>query len=177
VCVQAFHATGEKTVILPGSRIPEWFDYFSSERSITFWGRGRFPSICVCVSFGKLETPLQHFGVGLRIMINGYKSILSQSCYNWPIETDHVWLFDLTAVVNHKDLVGTFVKSDWNSVEIEMERNGCVMDEYGPTRTMGIVKCYGIHVYRQESKMEDISFTKPIKLQENSTRKRRFWIP
>ncbi|KAK7401330.1 hypothetical protein VNO78_12725 [Psophocarpus tetragonolobus] len=170
---QAFHATGQKTVILPGSRVPEWFDHCSCERSITFWGLEKFPRICVCVSFGMLENPLHHSQVELCIVINHQIRIFSKHCYNWSIETDHVWLFDLTALINYNDLVGTFKKSDWNHVEIEMKWNSPIQGEHGPTR-MAIVKWYGIHIYRQESKMEGISFTKPKCLQENNTSKRVF---
>ncbi|CAJ1959021.1 unnamed protein product [Sphenostylis stenocarpa] len=169
---QAFHATGQKTVILPGSTIPEWFDHYGSERSIIFWGRGRFPRICVCFSVGVLGHALHRLQARLSIIINGYRRMLSQCCYNWSIETDHVWLFDLTALVRHEDLTGTFVKSDWNRVEIEIERNGCILGEHGPTGIMAFVKCYGVHIYRHESKMEDISFSQPKNLLENNTNKR-----
>lgn len=158
ICDQAFHETQNKTVMLPGSTIPEWFDHCSQERSITFSCREKFPKICLCAAFGMLENPPHHFQVRLCILINGMERILSQ-CYSWPIVTEHVWLFDLRVLVNDSNLRGIFRELDWNHVEVSFEdfqgEHSMVQVMHGPTR-LAIVKWCGIHVYRQESRMENI---------------------
>lgn len=160
---QAFHETGEKSVMLPGSSIPEWFDHCSNERSITFYARERFPSICVCVVFGMLENLPHHFVVRFCLNINGHKMILSP-CSSLSIVKEHVWLFDLsTLIYNNHFLRETFEKHGcWNHVEVSCE--DC-QDEHlmahgvHGARRITIVKWYGIHVYRQENIMNDVLFT------------------
>ncbi|KAK7244791.1 hypothetical protein RIF29_39617 [Crotalaria pallida] len=160
---QAFHETGDKIMMLPGSTIPEWFDHCTKERSIIFWSREEFPKICVCAAFGVLENPAHCFQVRLCIGINGEQTILSTSCYSWSIVTDHIWLFDLRVLVNNSNLRGTFMGRDWNHVEVSF-RDCHVHGEY----SMAIVKWYGIHVFRQESCMDNILFTNAKILQESS---------
>ncbi|XP_019415313.1 PREDICTED: uncharacterized protein LOC109326884 [Lupinus angustifolius] len=167
---QAFHDAGDKIVMLPGSIIPEWFDHCIQERSITFWGRKQFPKICVCAAFGVSENLPHHFRVRLSILINGEQRILSK-CYSWSIVTDHVWLFDLRVLVNDSNLRGTFMKHDWNRVEVAFEdyqvEYSTVQVKHEPTR-MATIKWFGIHVYRQENNMENILFTNATTLQESN---------
>ncbi|KAK7323351.1 hypothetical protein VNO77_26822 [Canavalia gladiata] len=172
MCDQAFHETGHRTIMLPGSRIPERFDHYSNERSITFWGRRNFPRICVCVAFGMLESPPHDFQVSFCIVINGHKRILSKHCYKWTIMTDHVWIFDLSDLIYNDKLKGVFMGQNWNHVEASCEdcEGEHLMPQavHGSTK-MAIVKWYGIHIYRQESKMEDISFTNAKIIRKRST--------
>ncbi|XP_050882244.1 disease resistance protein Roq1 isoform X3 [Lathyrus oleraceus] len=165
---QAFHETGEKSVMLPGSSIPEWFDHRSNEGSISFYARERIPSICVCVVFGVLEKLPHHFLVNVCSIINGHKTILSQ-CSSWSIVKEHVWMFDLRDFIGRRE---TWLKRGWNHVEISCE--DC-QDEHlmaqavHGLRRMTIVKWYGIHVYRQENNtMENILFTSANTQQESN---------
>lgn len=165
---QAFHETGEKSVMLPGSSIPEWFDHRSSERSISFYARERFPSICVCAVFGVLEYLPHHFLVNVCLIINGHKTILSQ-CSSRSIVKEHVWMFDLRNLIDRRE---TWLERGWNHVEISCEdcQDEHLMAEadHG-VRRMTIVKWYGIHVYRQENNtMENVLFTSANTQQENN---------
>ncbi|KAK7271452.1 hypothetical protein RJT34_27375 [Clitoria ternatea] len=169
---QTFHEMEHKTVMLPGSRPPEWFDHFSSERSITFWGHKRFPEICVGVAFGMLENPPHHFHVRFCLVINNNMRILSQHSYSWSIVAEHVWIFDLNAVIHNGNLSRMFIDHDWNHVEVSCVdcegENSMAQVVNGPTRR-AIVKWYGIYLYKQGNKMEDILFTNDITLEENGT--------
>lgn len=166
---QAYHETGEKTVMLPGSSIPEWFDHSSSERSISFYARKRFPRICVCVVFGMSENLPHHFLVRLCLTINGHKTILSP-CSSWSILKEHVWLFDLRSIINNHNLTQTWLEHGWNHVEvscIDCEDEHLMAQAVHGMRRMAIVKWYGVHVYRQENRMEDISYSQVPKFYKN----------
>jgi hypothetical protein len=171
MCDQEFHETGEKTVMLPGSSIPEWFDHCSSERSISFYARERLPSICVSVVFGVLENLPHHFLVRFCLIINGHKTILSP-CSSLSIVKEHVWLFDLRAfIINDISLRERWLEG-WNHVEIsceDCEDEHLMAQAVHGLRRMTIVKWYGIHVYRQENRMENILFTGDKTLQEKYT--------
>jgi len=166
---QAYHETAEKTVMLPGPSIPEWFDHCSSERSISFYARERFPSFCVCVVFGMLENLPHHFLVRFSLTINGHKTIISP-CSSWSILKEHVWLFDLRAIINRHNLRQTWLEHGWNNVEVscvDCEDEHLMAQDVHGMRRMAIVKGYGIHVYRQENRMEDISYSQVPRFYKN----------
>ncbi|KAI9080650.1 hypothetical protein K1719_037407 [Acacia pycnantha] len=151
---QAFHAAGDKNLVLPGSRSPEWFDHCSQGRSVTFWGHGRFPGIALCAGFGTWGNLPQNFPVRFYIRINGWRLILPRNCYNWPIIEEHLWVFDLRVLFAASSLKGLFLEQEWNHVEISC---GDYAVENGST-SEEVVKFLAIYVYRQESRMEDVLF-------------------
>ncbi|KAK4258291.1 hypothetical protein QN277_007752 [Acacia crassicarpa] len=151
---QDFHAVGNKNLVLPGSRSPEWFDHCSQARVVTFWGRGRFPGIALCAGFSTWGNLPRNFPVRFYIQINGRTLILPRYCCNWPIIEGHLWVFDLRVLFLASSLKGLFLEQEWNHVEISCGdyavENGSTSDE--------VVKFLAIYVYREESRMEDVLF-------------------
>ncbi|KAI4351968.1 hypothetical protein L6164_006266 [Bauhinia variegata] len=139
--------------MLPGARIPKWFDHSSCESSISFRFSKKIPETAVCVVLGKLEKPSHSIRVRIRVLINGidWTATVLHSRNCGSIETEHVWLSDLRVHIERNN--PNIFKDGWNRVDIS-----CVVcPEVGSSSTeKAIVKWYGIHVHRQESNMDDV---------------------
>ncbi|XP_045822914.1 TMV resistance protein N-like isoform X2 [Trifolium pratense] len=146
----------ELQVMVPGTRVPEWFDHITKGEYMTFWVRKKFPAIILCFALAIESKMKKSFSCEIRFYIN------SEEVYELEIPimfselvTDHVWLSDLRThpSIRLNDLESYLVDDDWNQIEISCEK------VIGPSN-MTISSC-GVHVCKQEANLEDILFEDP----------------
>lgn len=142
--------------MVPGTKVPEWFDHIREGEYMTFWVHENFPPIIVCFALAIESKMKKSFSCELRFSINGeevYELEIPRSFSE--MVTDHVWLFDLRTHLSFKfrDLESYLVQ-DLNQIEISCEKiNG--------SPNVNVSWC-GVHVCRQEANMEDIVFEDPV---------------
>ncbi|KAL2966879.1 hypothetical protein AAZX31_16G143400 [Glycine max] len=152
-------ADGFKEFILPGTRIPEWFEC-TNESSICFWFRDKFPAISVCVVSEPMDSD-----VTFSFIINGVEH-LPKGAISLDLCVDHLWIID-----HIEELFNDCVLSEneWNHV--------VCTTSWVPQP----IKQIGIHVIKQGSNLEDIQFTNPLlskehpdfRIQHDDSRKRK----
>nr|XP_027190973.1 TMV resistance protein N isoform X2 [Cicer arietinum] len=143
-------------VMVPGKRIPEWFDHYTKGEYMTFWVQNQFPEIILCFVLEIESEMKKSFACEIRFYIN------SEEVYELEIPisfsslvTDHVWLYDLrtSPSIQWNDLK-SYLVDDWNQIEISCEK---IIDPSNLT-----ISWCGIHVCsRQEASMKDILFEDP----------------
>jgi hypothetical protein len=142
--------------MVPGTRVPEWFDHITKGEYMTFWVRKKFPAIILCFALAIESKMKKSFNCEIRFYIN------SDEVYELEIPimfselvTDHVWLSDLRThpSIRLNDIESYLVDDDWNQIEISCKK------VIGPSN-MTISWC-GVHVCKQEANMEDILFEDP----------------
>nr|KYP42913.1 TMV resistance protein N [Cajanus cajan] len=144
---QELHEAGETQFYLPGERIPEWFDHQSKGPSISFWFRNKFPDKVLCLVIGPMDDESGMFRP--MVIINGNKSFPGSGYF--MIHMDHTYIFDLKRIECEDSLYEVPLENEWNHAEVTI---------VGLEET-SIVKECGIHVFKQESSMEDIRFSDP----------------
>lgn len=142
--------------MVPGKRIPEWFDHYTKGEYMTFWVQNQFPEIILCFVLEIESEMKKSFACEIRFYIN------SEEVYELEIPisfsslvTDHVWLYDLrtSPSIQWNDLK-SYLVDDWNQIEISCEK---IIDPSNLT-----ISWCGIHVCsRQEASMKDILFEDP----------------
>ncbi|CAI8612392.1 unnamed protein product [Vicia faba] len=145
----------ELQIMVPGARIPEWFDHIREGEYMTFLVHEKFPPIILCFALAIESEMKKSFSCEIRFYINGeevYELEIPRSFSE--MVTDHVWLFDLRTHPSFEfhDLESYLVE-DWNQIEIS-----CVKINESPN--VNISWC-GVHICRQEANMEDIIFKDP----------------
>lgn len=132
-----------------------WFDLCSKGDYITFWVREKFPVITLCYVLAVESEMKKAFNCEIRFFINGEELFELEIPRGFSeMVTDHVWLYDLRT---HPSIdwhsLDSYLEDDWNQVEISCEK----LSE----GTNVTVSWCGIHVCKQETNMNDISFTDP----------------
>ncbi|RHN49898.1 putative TIR domain, winged helix-turn-helix DNA-binding domain-containing protein [Medicago truncatula] len=158
---QHLHEDGGTEFSLAGSaRVPEWFDHQSEGPSISFWFRGRFPSIALFVA--SLSTDNRHpnsdflsLTAHLRTYTDGIEFDINSVDLNLVIQPDHTYLYDLRQQVMEleSDLEKTDLIDEWIHAEITFKCEG------GREEELFIES--GVHVFKLKTSMEDIRFTNP----------------
>ncbi|CAJ2638731.1 unnamed protein product [Trifolium pratense] len=146
----------ELQVMVPGTRIPEWFDHITKGEYMTFWVRKKFPAIILCFALAIESKMKKSFNCEIRFYINGDEVYeLEIPIMFTELVTDHLWLYDLRthSSIRLNDLESYLVDDDWNQIEISCEK------VIAPSN-MTISWC-GVHACRQEANMEDILFEDP----------------
>jgi hypothetical protein len=142
--------------MVPGTRVPEWFDHITKGEYMTFWVRKKFPAIILCFALAIESKMKKSFNCEIRFYIN------SDEVYELEIPimyselvTNHLWLSDLRthSSTSLNDIESYLVDDDWNQIEISCKK------VIGPSN-MTISWC-GVHVCKQEANMEDILFEDP----------------
>ncbi|KAI4347701.1 hypothetical protein L6164_008487 [Bauhinia variegata] len=142
---QKLHEPGNTYFVLPGSRIPEWFDHCCKGPSLSFWFRNKFPSIALCIV---LSSPTLE---SYKLIINSTQRIFFHIGTHPKFTTDHIYLFDLKMRTSEDDIKEITVKQGWNLVEVS-----CV----SPNKEE-MPKWVGVYAYKKKNNMEDISFIRP----------------
>ncbi|KAL0013249.1 hypothetical protein SO802_000318 [Lithocarpus litseifolius] len=75
--------------IIPGTKIPKWFNHQSVGNSISFWVGHKFPKLVVCIAFGLL--PRYSCCCKIYLAINGCEKFLYDSIW-LDEDSDHLWL-------------------------------------------------------------------------------------
>ncbi|XP_068494505.1 disease resistance-like protein CSA1 [Phaseolus vulgaris] len=142
-------------VMVPGTRVPAWFDHVTKGEYMTFWVREKFPAIIICFAL-EVESEMEKiFNREIRFYING------EEVYELEIPrgfsdmvTDHVWLYDLrTHSSIHWPSLDSYQMDGWNQVEIACEK-------ISGASNVTVSWC-GVHVFKQEANMKDILLTDP----------------
>ncbi|MED6124980.1 hypothetical protein PIB30_064060 [Stylosanthes scabra] len=145
----------ELQVMVPGRRVPEWFDYCAKGEYLTFWARQKFPVLIFCFVIeveGAMEDTLN---CEVQFSINGEEifELEMPRCFSKMV-TDHVWIYDLrTHPTIQWHSLDSYLVGDWNQVEISCER-------ISGSSNMRVSWC-GVHICKQEVNMENILFTYP----------------
>ncbi|XP_061353640.1 TMV resistance protein N-like [Gastrolobium bilobum] len=154
---EELHAEGgDKTFILPGKKIPEWFEHRSREPTISFWFRNKFPALSLCIITRKNNKQLKDvysapFGFHHELIINGNREFpLNQGYYSWISEVDdHIVIFDIN-LEDNVDLV--VLENSWNHVVFSID-----IPERKPMDIWTLQT--GLHVFKKRNNMKDILFT------------------
>ncbi|KAL2335507.1 hypothetical protein Fmac_016720 [Flemingia macrophylla] len=145
---QELHEAGETQFYLPGERIPEWFDHLSKGPSISFWFRNKFPDKALCLVIGPVDDESGMFRP--MVIINGNKSFLGSGYFMMGM--NHTYVFDLKMIEFEDDLYQEHLENEWNHAEVTI---------VGLKET-SIVKQCGIHVFKQESSMDNVRLDDPF---------------
>ncbi|TKY49757.1 TMV resistance protein N [Spatholobus suberectus] len=145
----------ELQVMVPGTRVPEWFDHITKGEYMTFWVRQKFPAIILCFALVVESEMKESLNCGIRFYINGDEvyELEIPRCFS-DMVTDHVWLYDLRT---HPSIqwqrLDLYLMDDWNQVEISCEK-------ISGASNVTVSWC-GVHVIKQEANIKDILFTDP----------------
>lgn len=150
--LQALRRPGKINLILPGQRIPEWFDHCSEGESLSFWVRKEFPAIVVGVVVGVLADQDCIFAFEFSMRINGITQKSFNDILMSTIAVDHIFLCDLQSTFPEAELHEV---DEWNRVEVKCMNKAMRMVNGGMTKSIGV------HVYKQISSVENIRFTDP----------------
>ncbi|KAK2421685.1 TMV resistance protein N [Trifolium repens] len=157
---QELHEGGGTMFCLPGTElIPEWFEYDYRELSFSFWFRKKLPSIALFFTtaewVNKNTFDEDHFDISfLKLIINGCKCTLN-SWMGFRIQLYHTYLFDLK-LHDMVKLDEVIFKHEWNHAKLT----------YEDSEMKSILKECRLHIFEQESSMEDFQFTNPYKKRE-----------
>lgn len=141
--------------MVPGTRIPEWFDHITRGEYMTFWIRQKFPAIILCFALAIESEMKKILNCEIRFYINGDEVYDLEIPRSFPeMMTDHLWLYDLrTHPSTQWHNLDSYLMDDWNQIEISCEKIR------GPPNVT--VSCCGVHVCRQEANMKHILFKDP----------------
>ncbi|RYR57996.1 hypothetical protein Ahy_A05g023659 isoform A [Arachis hypogaea] len=157
------HEEGRKRrFILPGTRIPSWFEHQRSGESVSFWFRNKFPAISLCFLFTEaLEFDDQcslfpHLKLVTHDSDNG-GCIFSDQNQSCPRATrSHMRIYDL-----EDDEGQQFQQNEWNQAVVSLS----VEDKSGERELRpeewGSIEI-GVHIIKERSSMDDIQFTLPL---------------
>ncbi|MED6158630.1 hypothetical protein PIB30_034465 [Stylosanthes scabra] len=151
-------------VVMPKMKIPNWLDYNCSKGNPLFWARRKFPVVALALTFGgatgrdidkilmeSLEfwpqgDSSKSYTVGLNLFIAGQQIFWKESKY-FNVGEDHVLLFDLRALFSNEEWhdLDAYLGDDWKAIHVVCESNLTL-------------NRWGVHVYKRETNMDDISF-------------------
>jgi len=153
-------------VVMPKTKIPNWFDCVGSEDIPIFWVRRKFPMVALALVFGEsqqnneipkdtfisdffpgLMSDMSHI-VGLHIFIDG-QEVCRKNYHYCSVGENHVLMCDLrTLFINNEEWQGldTYVGDDWKVVQVQCESSLTL-------------KCWGVHVFKQKTDNDDIDIS------------------
>ncbi|XP_027331302.1 TMV resistance protein N-like isoform X1 [Abrus precatorius] len=151
---QALKEVYKLHVLMPESQFPNWFDHQYEGGIVSFWARGQFPIVALAFLFKDMPLPpriLVNHSIRIHLYING-REVVKLSWSGYGLEGDHVFLCDVRSGVGAEEwpIRDMLHASDWNHVEFKCDSPA------------GLIVSYcGVHVYKQETNMQDIQFTRP----------------
>ncbi|KAG4390487.1 hypothetical protein GLYMA_06G310000v4 [Glycine max] len=112
----------EMQVMVPGTRVPEWFDHITKGEYMTFWVREKFPATILCFALAVESEMKESFDCEIRFYINGDEVYELEMPRNFSdMVTDHVWLYDLRT---HPSIqwrsLDLYLMDDWNQILIQI---------------------------------------------------------
>ena len=143
--------------MLPRAKIPEWFEFQTSEFPISFWFRNKFPAIAICHIIKRVAEFSSSRGwtfrpnIRTKVIINGNANLFIPVV----LGSDCSCLFDLRGKRVTDNLDEALLENEWNHAEVTCP--GFTFT-FAPT----FIKT-GLHVLKQESDMEDIRFSDPCR--------------
>ncbi|CAJ1971315.1 unnamed protein product [Sphenostylis stenocarpa] len=154
---QAAKGMRELEVLMPHTKIQEWFDWVSYGGSPCLWARGKFPIFALALIFEDAvgSPPRQnHYPqhVELHLVING-RCVPCKSYYNFKIHPHHVLICDVRILVGDQEWLGLdalFLEHDWNLVQVSYD-----------TTSNFFLSSWGVCVFQEGTNMEDVQFLCP----------------
>ena len=131
----------EYEIVVPGNKVPKWFNHRSIESFISFSIGPEFPTISLCLAFGLLDDVLYEYLCDVNISINGTKRELKVRLFD-AIRCDHLWFYYRP----HSSLQPLFQDlnlGDRNHVEISCKISYWTSK---PRQVVPIIKRLGVHV-------------------------------
>ncbi|PNY05099.1 TMV resistance protein N [Trifolium pratense] len=124
-------------IVMPRTKVPEWFDYRCKGGVPCLWVHGNFPNVAVALVFrgvvGK-ETEIGQQLVELNLVING-QYVPRKGYYDFKVERNHVLVCDLRLLFNDEEwlsLNALFLEHEWNQVQVPYEASlGVTLSEWG----------------------------------------------
>ncbi|KAK2377696.1 TMV resistance protein N [Trifolium repens] len=111
-------------ILMPKTKVPEWFDYICKGGIPCLWVRGKFPNVALASLF--LEEQKFHYPVEFHLVING-QSVPRNSHKGYDdflIDVDHVLVCDLRLLYNDEEWLSIdalLLKHEWNQVQISYD--------------------------------------------------------
>ncbi|XLT60539.1 hypothetical protein HN873_053143, partial [Arachis hypogaea] len=150
---QEVHEGGRTRFVMPGGRIPRWFEQHCSGASVSFWFRGtKFPHDALCLAIlltNDLPSPIE---VTPIVTING-----NQVSIGWWKRMDQLFIFNLEP---HYSCTTLHFEKGWNHAEVSYKARQRHKSYYKKVPSESIAKEIGMHVLKQKSSsiIEDIRF-------------------
>ncbi|XLS95280.1 hypothetical protein HN51_071288 [Arachis hypogaea] len=154
---QQLHQGRNTQFVMPGGRIPRWFEQRSSGASISFWFRGtEFPYKSLCVAILLIHDIPSPLEVSFIVTFNG-----NQVQQGWRNLIDQLFIFNLERCSYYYESL--HLERGWNHAKFSYEAYN---DYKEKVPSESIAKEIGMHVWKEESSsiMEDIRFTDPYKM-------------
>ena len=125
-------------IIVPGKKIPKWFNHQSIESSISFWVGPRFPTIALCLAFhlvplkdsyasndkyGSVSDDVISWACDVNIFTNSHKRPFMLRVTYHDLKCDHLWFYGAL----HSKLqqyFGDMMQGDRNHVEVSCKISG-----------------------------------------------------
>ncbi|MED6120240.1 hypothetical protein PIB30_019029 [Stylosanthes scabra] len=149
---------GSRWLLMPGSRIPEWFQHQSSGWKISFWFRNMlFPAISLCF----VCNTKFYFCAVLKINDTAVHKwqLTNKGCWSAPVpevevEADHIFILD-DKHMKSNDMNQVLLQSnEWNHAEVSIVK-------YPEGRQTLIDMQTGISIFKEKGSVDDIRFTDP----------------
>ncbi|KAK2354128.1 TMV resistance protein N [Trifolium repens] len=156
--IQELHDTGNKSFCLPGTRMPEWFENCSKGHSISFWFRGKFPAISLCIVGHMHKIPTKFRPI---VIINGNIMKTELPTKTWfdsefPMLTDHIFIVGERHIKFEDNVDEVLSANEWNHAVISMDI------DFKWNSTGQFAAWIGLHVMKQKCIMGRIQFTNPF---------------
>ncbi|MCI19741.1 TMV resistance protein N-like, partial [Trifolium medium] len=149
-------------IVMPRTKVPEWFDYRCKEGIPCLWVRGEFPiNVALALAFQYADgKESMDFGE-LHLVINGQR-VPHKGYYSFDIEEDHFFVCDLRPLYNDEEWISIdalLLKHEWNQVQISYE-----IKDYSSVEDFTLRE-WGVFVYKQGTVNweEHVQFTCPTK--------------
>ena len=119
-------------IVVPGKKIPKWFNHQSIASSISFWVGPEFPGIALCVAFDLVRLKESYaydildsflhedkvsFVCVVNIFTNGHKRPFRQMMLFQNLSYDHLWFYGVPHSLLQQEL-GDLIQGDQNHVEV-----------------------------------------------------------
>ncbi len=136
----------EHQIIVPGNKIPKWFNHQSVESSISFWVGQEFPTLALCLALcldPRMDKHKYSYVCVFNISINGHERTFRREKLFRNLWSDHLWCHGIPHSLLQQEF-GDLIQGDWNHVEVS-----CEISHY-TSKTNGIsppfIARLGVHV-------------------------------
>ena len=136
----------EHQIIVPGNKIPKWFNHQSVESSISFWVGQEFPTLALCLALcldPRMDKHKYSYVCVFNISINGHERTFRREKLFQNLRSDHLWCHGIPHSLLQQEF-GDLIQGDRNHVEVS-----CEISHY-TSKTNGIIPPFiarlGVHV-------------------------------
>lgn len=148
-----FQQPGKRNFILPGERIPEWFDHEGNLFLLSFRAREELPAIVLCILVRAMDSKdhLPDSSLSMHISVTSTEFSFDRVS-RLKVLLDHVYLHDLGSVIPEIPKVDV---DEWYDVEVSIK-------QHPDSLTKAVEINSAIHICKQAiNSMVNIWFKKP----------------